>query len=344
MRLIGELSNEQHAKRFSAWLVTREIACMVERVNDSDQFEIWAKDEDKFVEARDEFAAFLKNPDDAQYQQAVQQAAQLEKQRQIQVKKYQKNIQPGVSSTQKGVFEVAPLTMVMVGICVVVALLTNFGSDESKDQAAARALQFVAVDSPSEELATAYIESFDSMSVRLASIYRGELWRLVSPIFIHYGAMHIVFNMLWLVYFGRMIEERYGTLRLFMIVIFTAIFSNVLQCTVPHAMGGSAPAFFLEKALMITRLGGMSGVNYGLFGFIWIRFLYDRSSGFHLSQFTIVLMLVYLVYCIISPGVSSLTGGEEGGSVANWAHGGGLVMGMLLALTPIGKTFRRIRK
>ena len=315
-------------------MLTQSIDCHVES-DGNNAFDVWVKDEDGFEQAKNEFALFRENPKAEKYRQAIGKAKKIQEANVARQKQYQKNVRSG--PVQKGLLEAAPLTMVMVGICVVVALLSNFGAPEKFDKAVARALQFVSVDSPSEELQLAWHSNRDSLNVRLASVYRGELWRTISPIFYHYGPFHIVFNMMWLVYFGRMIEGRYGTVTMAMIVVFSAIVSNVLQCVVPAEVGGSAPAFV--NNLMITQLGGMSGVNYALFGFIWFRMLYDPYSRMQLSQMTIIIMIGYLFYCMLSPQVGSLMGESGGGTVANWAHGGGMVMGLLLGLSPIGKMF-----
>jgi GlpG protein len=335
MRLIGELPTGNQANTFAAWLLTLSIETHFDEAGES-TFEIWVKDEDEFQRAMGELSEFKQNPDAEKYRNAHKDAKRIADERLAKAKQHQKNIQRGIPNNKKGWFETSPLTVTLVVICAVVAIFSNFGDVSEADQWVARALQFVSVDAPGEELKAAAKLSPDSMQVRLASIFRGELWRLVSPIFVHYGAFHIIFNMLWLVQLGRMIEMRYGTLRLGMIVIFTAIFSNVLQSIVPIGVGGSGP--FLINDLLITRFGGMSGVVYGLFGFIWLRMLYDPNARMYLSQMTVVLMIGYLFYCMVSPTI----GGIEGsGRVANWAHGGGIVMGMLLALSPLGKTFGR---
>ena len=329
MRSIGSLPSEAEANKLSAYLLTKSIECHVE--SDGKQgFEVWVKDEAGFESAKTEFAEFKSDPKAAKYTDALSEARKIEEAKIARQKQYQKNVRSG--PVQKGIFETAPLTMVMVLICVVVAVLTNFGDRKEEDQAVARALQFVSVDSPSDELEAKWEKNLDDFDVRLASIYRGELWRTVSPIFYHYGPFHIVFNMYWLVYLGRMIEGRYGTLCLAMIVVFSAIFSNVLQCIVPYSVGGVVPD--LVNNLLITRFGGMSGVNYALFGFIWFRMLYDPNSRLYLSQVTIIIMIGYLFYCMLMPEIRGVAGS---GSVANWAHGGGMLMGLLLGLSPIGK-------
>ncbi len=332
MRLIGNLPSESEANTFTAYLLTQSIECQVES-DGQNAFDVWVKDEDGFEQAKAEIIEFRENPKAEKYRKAVAEASKIQEASVARQQQYQKNVRQGTASAQKGIFETAPLTMVMVLICVVVSLLTEFGSSKHHDRAVARALQFVSIDAPSPALQQSRAENPDSMDVRLASIYRGELWRTISPIFYHYGTFHIVFNMLWLVMLGRMIEARYGTLSLAMIVVFSAIFSNVLQGVVPANMGGSVPVML--NNLMISICGGMSGVVYALFGFIWFRMLYDPGSRMHLPQSTIIIMIGWLFYCMLVPQIGGSFGGS--GSVANWAHGGGMVMGLLLGLSPIGK-------
>ena len=138
--------------------------------------------------------------------------------------------------------------------------------------------------------------------------------------------------MLWLVQFGRMIEGRYGTLRMGIVVLMTAIISNVAQCTVPIEMGGSSPTII--NGVLTSLLGGMSGVVYGTFGFVWMKSQYDRSSGFVVQQSTILILIGWLFLCMFAP---QLGFGERSmiGNVANWAHAVGLLVGMGLAFFPM---------
>jgi GlpG protein len=84
-------------------------------------------------------------------------------------------------------------------------------------------------------------------------------------------------------------------------ILIIAIASNVAQYFV------SGPNF-----------GGLSGVVYGLFGYLWIRGKYDPASGLQQDSTTIILSLAWFFVC--------LTGMI--GPIANTAHASGLVMGM----------------
>jgi GlpG protein len=74
----------------------------------------------------------------------------------------------------------------------------------------------------------------------------------------------------------------------------------------------------------------MSGVLYGLFGYMWIRSHADPGSGLGLAPATIMILLVWFFLCLanVIPGV------------ANACHVAGLILGMILGAAPlIGRVF-----
>ncbi|BFM11434.1 rhomboid family intramembrane serine protease [Simiduia litorea] len=162
--------------------------------------------------------------------------------------------------------------------------------------------------------------TFTNVLVRGNSLYFTDLnfvleqqqyWRLVTPIFLHFGLFHILFNGLWLWEMGRRIETRRGAGKFIAITLLTGIASNVLQ----YIMSG--PAFF----------GGMSGVLYGYLGYIWMWQKYHPSEGFGLHSGVIGFMLLWLVVCF-----TGVVDGFIDGQVANGAHLGGLLCGICLGL------------
>jgi membrane associated rhomboid family serine protease len=139
-------------------------------------------------------------------------------------------------------------------------------------------------------------------SAPFADVMSGEVWRLVTPIFIHFGLLHIFFNMMWLWDLGRALEILRGPGFLALFVAVTGIASNIAQYVVTQS-----PTF-----------GGMSGVVYALLGYVWMQGRFNRSFGFALHRSTVVMMIGWFVLCwtgLLGP-------------IANWAHAAGLLVGM----------------
>jgi membrane associated rhomboid family serine protease len=139
-----------------------------------------------------------------------------------------------------------------------------------------------------------------------AEIRRGELWRLVTDIFPHGGTLHLLFNLYWTWIFGTMIEQVLGhfkTAALFLL----------------FAAGASALEFaFLHGGI------GLSGVGYGLFGFLWIASRWDDRFRDAIDQRTVMTFLIWFVVCIVTTVTNIMP-------IANLEHGGGLVLGVLVA-------------
>jgi membrane associated rhomboid family serine protease len=175
-----------------------------------------------------------------------------------------------------------PLTIALIAICAVLALQSGFG--KSTD-----VLETWLFASPG--------------SVGLADILSGQVWRLLTPAFIHFGPMHLLFNMMWLWDLGNLIERRKGPLFLAGFVLAVGIASNFAQYLL-----GDSPWF-----------GGMSGVVYGLLGYVWMQGRHNPRFGYTLHQSTVVMMLVWFVLCwtgLLGP-------------IANWAHSAGLGIGVV---------------
>jgi GlpG protein len=143
--------------------------------------------------------------------------------------------------------------------------------------------------------------SLGTSMAALKEVREGQVWRLITPIFIHSGPLHLLFNMLWLKDLGGIIEHREGSWKLLSMVAVIAALSNFgqYQWAGPH-------------------FGGMSGVVFGLFGYIWIRGRLDPRSGYWMDPNTVGLMIAWFFICAF--GIIS--------QVANMAHGVGLAAGM----------------
>ena len=134
----------------------------------------------------------------------------------------------------------------------------------------------------------------------------GEYWRLVTPVFLHFGWLHIVFNCLWLWELGSRVERVMGSVNMIGLFLVIALVSNSAQ----YLFGG--PGIF----------GGMSGVVYGLLGYAWVAGQLQPRWAFQPAPAIMLFMVGWLVVCMV--GLVEVLGF---GAVANAAHLGGLLAG-----------------
>ena len=138
-----------------------------------------------------------------------------------------------------------------------------------------------------------------------------EFWRWFTPILLHFSAVHLLFNLAVTFDLGRRIELGRGSVWFVVVVLVTALVSNLGQ----YLVAGN-PLF-----------GGLSGVAYALLGFVLVsRRRWPKEQVWHVHPgfaFSLVLFLV-----VFSTGITE----PFGLFVANEAHWFGLVSGGLLAL------------
>ena len=139
----------------------------------------------------------------------------------------------------------------------------------------------------------------------------GQYWRLLTPIFLHFGWLHIAFNCLWMWQLGGKLEQQFGSLMLGLLVVVIGIGSNVCQ----FLWSGSVP------------FGGMSGVIYGLLGYCIVAQRLFPGFAIALPPPIIWFMLGWLLFGMLAP--TQVLGF---GSVANGAHLGGFIFGIVAAL------------
>ncbi|MFT5298270.1 MAG: GlpG protein, partial [Colwellia sp.] len=133
--------------------------------------------------------------------------------------------------------------------------------------------------------------------------------RLLGPALFHFSWLHIVFNTMWWWQLGGSVERILGKGALINLFLITALFSNLGQFIV------TGPNF-----------GGLSGVVYGLVGYVWWYGWLAPEKGLMISKPIIGFLLFWLVlgYVDVLPV-----------NMANTAHLLGLVSGCLLAAVNI---------
>ncbi len=145
----------------------------------------------------------------------------------------------------------------------------------------------------------------------LTIVETGDYWRLISPAFLHFGEMHILFNGLWMWELGRRVEFYFGRLHYLLIFLLLALAANTLQ-------------FYAANS---NNFGGLSGVVYGLVGFLLIARFAQAHPVLRIADGIFVFMLVFLAL-----GYLGVLDFLVAGKVGNAAHLGGLLMGLFLGL------------
>jgi rhomboid protease GlpG len=242
-------------------------------------------------QAQAELELFQREPGHPRYQQAAAGAQQVRKLEAEAERQYRKRYVDARSIWDRPTPQRAIVTVALVLISVAVTIATHFGHSES---ALLQRLTYA----PWEE------DENGAPPTRtpLAPLETRQPWRLVTPIFLHFNLMHIFFNMMFLYDVGGRIEMYRGRWRFLLLVVVSAAVSNFAQSLV------SGPFF-----------GGMSGVDYALFGYAWMKTRYDPTPGLFLPPETILMGLIWLVVCM-----TNLVG-----NIANTAHFVGLGVGII---------------
>jgi GlpG protein len=300
MRLLTTLPDQAEAKTLGDALYADGVMTTIKETRDS-SFAVWVHDEDQMEQARVFLNGF--DPTSSQVSDMARQArahrhqeAKADERLRARTEKIRKQIDA------KQNMRIGTVTAGLMGICVVVFVLTGMGDKMD----VVRYFTFL----PLVPVRGGYV--FGDVNV----IWQSQPWRLFTPMFLHFGLMHIAFNLWWLKDLGTALERVFSARYLLIFVLTTAAFSHMLE----YAVSGP------------TKFGGMSGVVYGLFAFIWIRGRLDPSFPYRMPQQLATFMLIWL-------GLG-FTGWV--GPIANWVHTGGLISGAVWAVISSGYIGRKL--
>ena len=313
MRQAGIITDEKDARRFAAWLLTQRIESHTEK--DSAGWAVWIRDEDHLAKAREALVHFQANPQDPKYRDAEGTADAIRQEEEQRRKKARENVVEMRSRWGTGLAGMSkrcPLVLALIASCILVTLLSHGG------ESSGGIVDWLLFCDP-----RAIAEGGDLNIWN--SIRQGQVWRLVTPIFVHYGITHLIFNMLWMLEIGGQIETRRGSRYMLMLVLALAVLSNL----------GQAIEASLNE-LQGFRFGGMSGVGYGVFGYVLVKARFDNRERYRLSQATVIIGLIWFVLCILRdypPFDTSL--GSWIPRIANTAHTVGFFAGMAIAYGPL---------
>lgn len=144
-----------------------------------------------------------------------------------------------------------------------------------------------------------------------AVINKGEFWRLLTALFLHYSLLHLVFNLFALYVLGPPLERTIGALRFAACYLFAGIGST-----------GGVVLLTLFKIVHPAEVVGASGCIMGIVG-AWAGFLLRHRHAWQAKQRLLNILLIIviqIVFDISTPEVSTS------------AHLCGLVTGFLIGL------------
>jgi len=171
------------------------------------------------------------------------------------------------------------VTWIMIGLCVLVY-----------------AVQFATQSMLGFDLPASYGAKVNEL------IIRGQLWRLVTPLFLHGSLLHIGFNMYALYVIGPGLEQHYGHWKFLLLYMLAGMAGNLVSFWMsPNASYGASTAIFglvAAEAVFVFQ-------NRFMFG--------GRTRSILTNLFIIVAVNLALG---LSPGID------------NWGHLGGLMGGL----------------
>lgn len=140
-------------------------------------------------------------------------------------------------------------------------------------------------------------------------ILRGEYYRLFTAMFLHFGASHLVNNMLVLLVLGERLEQALGHIKYFVFYIVCGVLANIVS--IAAHLGGN----------YVAVSAGASGAIFGVVGgLVYVAAVnHGQLDGLTTRQLGFMILL-------------TLYHGFTATGIDNWAHIGGLFSGFILGI------------
>lgn len=179
------------------------------------------------------------------------------------------------------------------------------------------------------------------LNLNTPDLFNGQVWRLLTYGFCHdrFGLFHILFNMLFLFWFGRRLEQVFGSREFLTFYLTAIVVAGLAYVGLDLLLGASAPTIGASGGVMaVMALYGMRYPDEKIY--IW----------FVLPIKIKWLVIAYFIFDL-HPVLLMLTGEQIGTGVAHAAHLGGIIFGFcywkwdwrletLLDRIPVGKIKR----
>lgn len=264
-------AQEKNAHALASYLNSQKISARYVTISGNHPYAVKLLDPNEIAEAQIIAKRYIENANDTKYQQAAWQFGDSIDTR------TEFNL---VSLAKFKSVRQIPFTATIFMICCIVYGVSFFGG-----------FQFIR----------------DNLSFAAPSVVveMSQWWRLITPAFIHFSEVHIIFNLLWWWMLGGQLERKFGSIGLILVFLLSSISSNLAQ-------------FWVSG----NSFGGLSGVVYALVGFVWWCGWLRPRWGLSLPKPMIGVLLAWLLI-----GYADILWV----SFANTAHTVGLISGCFAA-------------
>lgn len=146
---------------------------------------------------------------------------------------------------------------------------------------------------------------FGGMGIN-GAIANGEWWRFFTPMFLHAGFGHLLFNSFSLFVFGPELEKLIGKMRFITLYLLSGLFANI--------------ATYFIHDFDYSHVGA-SGAIFGLFGAYGALIYYTKNALPELRQIILPIIIISVVMTFVQPNINIT------------AHIAGLIVGFLIGLS-----------
>jgi GlpG protein len=291
LRKIGQLKTSEQIEELYYIMYSHDIKSYYDQEVE-DEFILWVLSDDQIVEAKSIYKDYVQEPGHEKFRARIEEAKKkltVDQHKEVQEAANSNYVDMKARFSTMSVLNQAPLTMGLIVICGLLYLLSMTG--------ARHYLQSLLMYS---------LYEFPGGLKPFLEIKQGEVWRLFTPILLHGGFLHLLFNLFWLYQIGPPVEKQAGAWYYVFLIISIAVFSNTLYYLV------AGPSFL-----------GLSGVVYGLCGFIWAYGQINPFAKIYIDPQTIKFLTFWYVFCWFLT-IADIMG------VANTIHGAGAIVGAFM--------------
>ncbi len=157
------------------------------------------------------------------------------------------------------------------------------------------------------------------LSLTQGHFLQGQVWRILTYAFCHdvTNPLHIIFNMLFLLWFGRELEQIYGKKEFLLLYLVSAVFSGFAYLVVSYLTNDIAPVV------------GASGAVMAIVMLFALHFPHQKINIYFIFPVEIRWLVLFYVIFDSLPILQAFAGNNVHDGVAHSAHIGGLLIGYL---------------